>query len=110
MKINTITYSKQINKGSYDSQSVEITITLEDFEDRDMVLDWVKARVDNELGITHKRKIEDIEKLEARKDNLSHEIKELEADIEHAKERWEKAKSFMELHGIPVRDGDSIPF
>ena len=110
MKINTIRYSRQINKGSYDSQSLEITVTLEDFEDQDSVLNWLKVRVDNELGITHKQIIEDLEKLQGRKDYLSHEIEQLESELQHTEKRWEKAKSFMESHGISVKDGDSIPF
>lgn len=111
MKFNTITYERSKGERGYNYQGLKLTIEISETEDPLVALDWLKARVDNELGFTQQDLEAKIEKLQTKKEAIEHEVAELERLVYAAKIRWDKAKAFLEKNGVPVpKVDDDIPF
>ncbi len=109
IKFNTISYER--SKGdSYNRQSLRLEATVEENEDEQSVLDWLKSKVDYELGFTNDDlKLKNQKLLDAKR-SIEQEIKDLEHQLHQAKQRWEKVKAFLEKLGVPLPLEDDIPF
>ena len=105
MQITTVTYRRLKSFGNYEHEAVEATATIQYGESEEEVLtrlrEWVTAR----LAVAEHA-------AETRHDvrQLAHEKHSLEQSVAALQERWEKAKTFLALHGVSTAIYDDLPF
>lgn len=96
---------------NYRKQHVRVELSFDDVETQefDAILAELSARVDRELGVNTDKLERSIQELKEEKNKLESELYNLELELTTAKEKWEKAKAFLEKHSVtfPLND---IPF
>ena len=107
----SLVYERSVEH-NYRKQHVRVELSFDDVDTQefDGILQELSARVDHELGVNADKLEKFVEKLREEKNNLRREIDVLADDLVRAKERWEKAKAFLEKHSVPLPEDDDIPF
>lgn len=111
MIVTSVTYSELVSGQDYSSRTIGATATVEPSEEADAVLTslrtWVQER---HAGIEHNETA--IRAQQYQLDSLVRETCDQEDRLTAMKERYERAKAFLERCGIPVpqRWGDEVLF
>lgn len=104
-RIDRISYSRTKNVNHSDAECIEISafVDSQDENEQDAILEYLRAWVENKMQLREKTT-----QLYNRKNQLTQEIQSLEDDLQVAKNKWSKAKEFMDKVGI--NSVDDIPF
>lgn len=108
MKVNNIIYERSVGD-SHNRQISRLEVQIGENENPDIVMDWMVARINSDLGIDVQKMEKNVEQLLKRKRELEREIESAEYQATQAKERWEKAKAFLAKYKMSL-DSDDIPF
>lgn len=115
MEILTVEYSQLVSHGDFNNTKVGASAFVGEDETAEEALaklkDWVTAQFDEDLkargNVRQARGIRyDIERLQGDKTELENKLIE-------ARDAWDKAKAFLEKHGVDVAEIESneeLPF
>lgn len=107
MQIVSVTYQKLVTGGNrYSNERVGATAEVGDGETADQVLAALRAWVYGHVGL--QTEVDDIVRTLG---TLRQERDQLVADINMYQTRWERARAFLEHHGIDLdRERLDLPF
>lgn len=109
MKITTIEYRRLVTFGHYENQAVGAIGTVEEGDTPEAALDRLKEFVADQLA-----KIMVMNQLqrdaESERYHFENQKREHERELAQLKDRWERAKAFLEKFGVPTGPHDDIPF
>ena len=105
MRILTVEYRRLHSFGHYENEVVGATAEVADGELPGAVLDelrvWVNAHINDASQEYQERE---------RATRLSEQSAALDRQVKQLQERWEKARAFLERHGVPVDTYEDVPF
>lgn len=102
MQIQSVTYSRLVSTGRYENAKTGATARVEDGETPEEALVKLREWVTGQLDATAEESAE----LRERRCDLNR----VEAELDRAKIRWERAKGFLAKHGLMVSADDDISF
>lgn len=108
MKFNTITYERSIKRYNEDTKTVRVELTVEPGDEPHVVMELAGAFVDTQLGLKADALEKDIERLNNQKYKVESDLRTVNNNLEIAKNNWEKAKAFLDKHGVSTEN--EIPF
>lgn len=106
MKITTLSFRQLRSGPGYEHRAVEATAILEDGETPEEALDDLQQWVARQIGADQDslRRIQfEIERLKDTERNLTGEVAAY-------RERWARARAFLERHGLSTDLSESMPF
>lgn len=109
MKIERIEYRQLKTFGNYENETVGATAVLEDGESPSDALADLKQWVRNELAMSISGR-ETRQQTRYEIESQQRELDALNESIETAKAKWDKAKAFLEKHGLQVDLYEAMPF
>lgn len=103
MKLLSIHYDRLVNLGNYENEKLGATAEVGEGDDPAAVYAELRALVDGYI-VT-----EDVRRdIASSVREMRREVTQLEAVLEQLRLRWDKARTFLEAHGVSAPD--ELPF
>ncbi len=112
MRIDRVTYAKLFNLGNYENERIELSMPVEEFEPYSDTLAYLKREVE-EHGRHFAQERGADRDAAYQLPGATRRLAQLNAAINVAQLRWDKALTLLEKHGVNVQDiaeADDIPF
>ena len=110
MRITSVEYSRLVTFGHFENQRIGATAKVDYDTDGspENVMEQLRLWVNDQLQQTVV--MNDLkEQVRYEENGARSTLREIERNIEEAKVRWQKAKEFLNLHGVKTEDID-LPF
>lgn len=116
MRITSVSYRETRTFGEYQNATVELAVELEPGDDLDAahadLVREVRGRLDDRVAI-HEREADDRaerNRMDWSIESKRRDLEEITTKVDAAREAWERAKAFLQKHGVDPTRLDEIPF
>lgn len=97
MQITSVSYSRLVSTGDYENEKIGATANVDDGQDAAMVLDELRAWVNEGLTLNSK-----LQETAQQLRDAEWRLRQAKEELRNAIKRWESAKEFLRLHGLPT--------
>jgi hypothetical protein len=104
-RIVQVEYRRLVTFGRYENETIGCVAEVPSGGSAGDVLDGLKVWVGQRLNCNDEVRSEKYEV-----ERLRHEQGQIQEEIDACKAQWEKARSFLEKHGVSLPEDDPMPF